>query len=46
MLFGLQARLRRRRIDRRGIFAAAHRGVTHVRGKDCVHPDIDDVTSG
>jgi hypothetical protein len=46
MLFGLQAHLRRRRIDRRGILAAAHRGVTHVRGKDCVHPDIDYVTSG
>jgi len=24
----------------RGILALAHRGVTHVRGKDCVHPDI------
>src|SRR5262245_50173531 len=23
-----------------GILAPAHRGVTHVRGKDCVHPDI------
>jgi hypothetical protein len=22
------------------ILAPAHRGVTHVRGKDCVHPDI------
>jgi hypothetical protein len=22
------------------ILALAHRGVTHVRGKDCVHPDI------
>jgi len=28
------------RMDRRGILALAHRGVTHVRGKDCVHPDI------
>ena len=27
-------------LDRRGILALAHRGVTHVRGKDCVHPDI------
>jgi hypothetical protein len=27
-------------MDRRGILALAHRGVTHVRGKDCVHPDI------
>ena len=29
---------------RRGIVwyaGPAHRGVTHVRGKDCVHPDID-----
>jgi hypothetical protein len=26
--------------DTRGILALAHRGVTHVRGKDCVHPDI------
>ena len=26
--------------DRRGILSLAHRGVTHVRGKDCVHPDI------
>jgi len=33
-------RRRRRRLDRRGILALAHRGVTHVRGKDCVHPDI------
>jgi ankyrin repeat protein len=23
-----------------GILTLAHRGVTHVRGKDCVHPDI------
>jgi hypothetical protein len=23
-----------------GILRLAHRGVTHVRGKDCVHPDI------
>ena len=37
---------RRRRMDRRGILATAHRGVTHVRGKDCVHPDIGLVTSG
>ena len=29
-----------RRLDPRGILALAHRGVTHVRGKDCVHPDI------
>jgi hypothetical protein len=28
------------RLDPRGILAPAHRGVTHVRGKDCVHPDI------
>jgi hypothetical protein len=27
-------------MDRRGILALAHRGVIHVRGKDCVHPDI------
>jgi hypothetical protein len=27
-------------MDRRGILALAHRGVNHVRGKDCVHPDI------
>jgi hypothetical protein len=27
-------------MDRRGILALAHRGVTHVRGKDCVLPDI------
>jgi hypothetical protein len=27
-------------MDRRGILALAYRGVTHVRGKDCVHPDI------
>src|SRR5262245_28011892 len=27
-------------MDGRGILALAHRGVTHVRGKDCVHPDI------
>jgi hypothetical protein len=27
-------------LDPRGILALAHRGVTHVRGKDCVHPDI------
>src|SRR5512145_2333141 len=26
-------------MDRRGILALARRGVTHVRGKDCVHPD-------
>ena len=26
--------------DPRGILALAHRGVIHVRGKDCVHPDI------
>ena len=26
--------------DPRGILPLAHRGVTHVRGKDCVHPDI------
>ena len=36
--------IRRRRggrIDWRAIpRAQAHRGVTHVRGKDCVHPDI------
>jgi hypothetical protein len=30
----------RRAPIRRGILAMAHRGVTHVRGKDCVHPDI------
>src|SRR5687767_14254905 len=34
-------RRRRSRLDWRGILALAHRGVTHVRGKDCVHPDID-----
>jgi hypothetical protein len=28
------------RVDRRGILALAYRGVTHVRGKDCVHPGI------
>ena len=28
-------------MDSRGILALAHRGVIHVRGKDCVHPDID-----
>ena len=28
------------RMDRGGILALAHRGVAHVRGKDCVHPDI------
>ena len=33
-------RFRRGRMDGRGILALAHRGVTHVRGKDCVHPDI------
>ena len=27
-------------LDRRGILTLARRGVTHVRGKDCVHPDI------
>jgi len=27
-------------LNGRGILALAHRGVTHVRGKDCVHPDI------
>ena len=27
-------------MDQRDILASAHRGVTHVRGKDCVHPDI------
>jgi hypothetical protein len=27
-------------MDRRGILALAHRGVIHVRGKDCVHPDM------
>jgi hypothetical protein len=32
--------LRCGRMDRRVILALAHRGVTHVRGKDCVHPDI------
>src|SRR4051794_27376370 len=31
-------RLRRKRVDRSGILALAHRGVIHVRGKDCVHP--------
>src|SRR5205814_1679024 len=33
-------RLRKRRTDRRGILALAVRGAIHVRGKDCVHPDI------
>jgi hypothetical protein len=33
-------RLRKRCVDRRGILALAYRGVIHVRGKDCVHPDI------
>jgi hypothetical protein len=33
-------RLRKRCMDRRGILALAYRGVIHVRGKDCVHPDI------
>jgi hypothetical protein len=33
-------RLRKRCTDRRGILALAYRGVIHVRGKDCVHPDI------
>jgi hypothetical protein len=27
-------------MDRRGTLTLAHRGVTHVRGKDCAHPDI------
>jgi len=27
-------------MDGRGILALAYRGVIHVRGKDCVHPDI------
>ncbi len=27
-------------MDWRGILPPAHRGVIHVRGKDCVHPDI------
>ena len=39
-------RLRKATGTRRGILALAHRGVTHVRGKDCVHPDIGLVTSG
>jgi len=33
-------------MDGRGILALAHRGVTHVRGKDCVHPDIGLVIVG
>jgi hypothetical protein len=33
-------RLRKRCMDWRGILALAHRGVIHVRGKDCVHPYI------
>jgi hypothetical protein len=33
-------RLRKRCLDRRGILVLAYRGVIHVRGKDCVHPDI------
>ena len=32
--------LRKRCMDRRGILSLAHRGVIHVRGKDCVHLDI------
>jgi hypothetical protein len=41
MLLGLMRRLRKRSMDGRGILAAlANRGVIHVRGKDCVHPDI------
>ena len=35
---------RMKRVDRRGILALAHRGVIHVRGKDCVHPDIGPVS--
>jgi len=26
-------------MDWRGIVVLAHRGVIHVRGKDCVHPE-------
>jgi hypothetical protein len=40
MLLGLMRRLRNRSMDGRGILALAYRGVIHVRGKDCVHPDI------
>ena len=40
MLVGLRASAALKRMDRRGILAPAHRGVIHVRGKDCVHPDI------
>ena len=40
MLLGLMRRLRKRSLDVRGILALAYRGVIHVRGKDCVHPDI------
>jgi hypothetical protein len=29
-----------KRLRSGGILALAHRGATHVRGKDCVHPDI------
>ena len=39
-------RLRKSDWDRRGILALAHRGVTHVRGKDCVHPDTVSSASG
>jgi hypothetical protein len=37
---GLRAAPTQERMDRRGILALAHRGVIHVRGKDCVQPDI------
>ena len=40
MLLGLLRRLRKGYMDGRGILALAYRGVIHVRGKDCVHPDI------
>jgi hypothetical protein len=40
MFLGLHASPAQAAYDRRGILALAHRGVIHVRGKDCVHPDI------
>jgi hypothetical protein len=40
VLLDCMRRPRKKRMDRRGILAMAHRGVIHVRGKDCVHPDI------
>jgi hypothetical protein len=40
MLLGLHPTAAQEEHGRGGILALAYRGVIHVRGKDCVHPDI------